>query len=805
MKLRVSLIVSFLAAGLLPIVAVVFASSMIARSGLRQISTAARADLEKKAEDHLVALRDNKKAQIERYFNTIGDQMLTFSEDQMVVNAMRGFRESFGAYREEAEINDENVASKRQELATYYAGDFSNEYKQQNGALPNAEQYLNQLDDDSVVLQHAYIRANPHPLGSKHMLDTADEETQYGKLHRAVHPIVRNYLEKFGYYDIFLVDSETGDIVYSVFKELDYSTSLLNGPYAGTNFGRAFREANQAGNKDAVVLVDFEQYTPSYEAPASFIASPIFYNNEKIGVAIFQMPVDKISAIMNWRSGMGETGETYVVGPDKLLRCDTFRDQENRTIVASFRNPELGSIDSEAAQAAIQGEEGVRIADNYLDERVLTAYAPVDLLGLRWAILAEVTEEEAFLAARELEATGASANSKLLGWSIGIGAIAAVIVGLFAFVVSARILKPLNRTITMLKDVAEGDADLTQRLDADRHDELGELAHWFNLFVERIQNIIGRILTNTEQLAARLSELSDTSDNLSNGAANSKEQSGTVSSAAEEMATNMANMADSTGQMSDGMKTVAASIDEMTSTISEIASNAEKSANVAAEATELTDISNAKVGDLGSAADEIGKVIEVIQDIAEQTNLLALNATIEAARAGEAGKGFAVVATEVKELAKQTAAATDDIRGRIEAIQSSTGEAVDSIKAISDIITNVNEVARTIASAVEEQSITTKQIAGNVSQTAAAAEVVSRGVTESADASKEITRSISQVDQVLNQTAAGAEQSKAAGNDLARLASDTQQLVREFRVERGLESQAGGSDGAVDSEHTLAC
>jgi methyl-accepting chemotaxis protein len=173
----------------------------------------------------------------------------------------------------------------------------------------------------------------------------------------------------------------------------------------------------------------------------------------------------------------------------------------------------------------------------------------------------------------------------------------------------------------------------------------------------------------------------------------------------------------------------------------------------------------------------------VIQDIAEQTNLLALNATIEAARAGEAGKGFAVVATEVKELAKQTANATDDIRGRIEAMQNSTGSAVQSIREISQVVSRVNELSRMIASAVEEQNITTQQIAGHVSSAAEMANVVARGVAESAAASREITESMSHVDDVLHDTVSNAEQSRVAGDDLSRLAAEMQELVGQFQIE----------------------
>ncbi|CAE7497075.1 pctC, partial [Symbiodinium sp. CCMP2456] len=234
--------------------------------------------------------------------------------------------------------------------------------------------------------------------------------------------------------------------------------------------------------------------------------------------------------------------------------------------------------------------------------------------------------------------------------------------------------------------------------------------------------------------------------------------------------------------MSTGINSVVAAIDEMTTTISEIAKHAETSAGVADKATRIADDSNNKISHLGTAADEIGRVIEVIEDIAEQTNLLALNATIEAARAGEAGKGFAVVATEVKELAKQTSSATDDIRKRIEHIQSSTQDAVSSISEISEVVNSVNELARTIASAVEEQSITTKQISQDIAETASAAEVVSRGVDESATASSEITQNICEVDRVLSETVQGAEMSQQSGEELARLADSLKKVVSRFNI-----------------------
>ena len=351
-----------------------------------------------------------------------------------------------------------------------------------------------------------------------------------------------------------------------------------------------------------------------------------------------------------------------------------------------------------------------------------------------------------------------------------------------AIVITRMIVKPIKRTVDMIKDIAQGEGDLTRRLDASAKDEIGELARWFNAFVEKLQGIIKQIAGNAKTLAGSSTELSATASQLASGAEETTNQSGTVASAAEEMATNMNNMAAATEQMTTNVKTVAAATEQMTASISEIAKNAEQASIVAGNAAEMAQSSNQVIGKLGSAADEIGKVIQVIQDIAEQTNLLALNATIEAARAGDAGKGFAVVATEVKELAKQTAEATEDIRGRIEGIQSSTGEAIKSIGSISEVIQQVNEISRTIASAVEEQSVTTKEIAQNVAQTSSAAETVSVGVTQSAMASKEITQNIAGVDQAAKQTAQGAAQTQIAGAELSKLAEELQMLVGQFQV-----------------------
>ena len=374
-----------------------------ASNGLTTITEKGEKALTGSSKEQLVSLREVKKTQIHDYFETIRKQIQTFSENQMVVDSLRDMNVAFHEFREVAKLDDETLAKQKRELLTYYTNEFSDEYRSLNSnQSPSLDKYVRLLDDDAVAVQHQYVRANQHPLGSKHELDRSPVESRYNELHGKVHPVVSNYLEQFGYYDIFLVDSESGDIVYSVFKELDFGTSLLDGPVADTNFGEVFRRANKLSDPNDFVLVEFEQYLPSYEAPASFIASPIFDGEKRLGVAIFQMPLDTITGIMGERDGLGETGETMLVGPDFLPRSDSYRDAENRTVVGAFRDADNGRIDTASTQAVFKdGEPGITIETDYVGNETITAYTPIDILGLKWGLLAKRDVSDA------LEAIGA--------------------------------------------------------------------------------------------------------------------------------------------------------------------------------------------------------------------------------------------------------------------------------------------------------------------------------------------------------------------------------------------------------------
>jgi methyl-accepting chemotaxis protein len=349
-----------------------------------------------------------------------------------------------------------------------------------------------------------------------------------------------------------------------------------------------------------------------------------------------------------------------------------------------------------------------------------------------------------------------------------------------AWFVSRRITKPIVQGVAFAQSMANG--DLTQTLDIRSKDEVGQLADALNHMAASLRGMFGQIRNSAGALASSSAQLTATSNQMALGAKKTTDQSSEVSSAAENLSANMRNMAASTEQMSTNVKAAASAAEEMTASISEVAKNAENAAGVADQASQLAEDSNHKIENLNTSAEQIGKVIAVIQDIAEQTNLLALNATIEAARAGEAGKGFAVVATEVKELAKQTADATDDIRKQIEDIQTSVKAAVNSIGEIGVAIQQVNSVSRTIASAVEEQSITTKEIAQNVAQTSTVAQTVAQGIAESATSSRQISQNITGVDEAAKQTAQGAAQTQSAGIELSQMAEQLQTILMQFNV-----------------------
>jgi len=364
---------------------------------------------------------------------------------------------------------------------------------------------------------------------------------------------------------------------------------------------------------------------------------------------------------------------------------------------------------------------------------------------------------------------------------IGIFIIAALTGGMW-FLTNFLIVKPITKVAAGLKDIAQGEGDLTVRLAVTSEDEVGELSKWFNIFMEKLMAIIKEIGINADTLTNSSKDLSGLSGNMSDGADNMSSKSNTVASAAEEMSTNISSIAAAMEQASTNMSLVAAAAEQMTATINEIARNSENARSITGSAVSKANDATQKIDELGNGAKEIGKVTETITEISEQTNLLALNATIEAARAGEAGKGFAVVANEIKELARQTAEATQDIKDRINKIQASTSGAVTQVEGISKVIHDVNDIVTTIATAVEEQSVTTKEIATNVSQASGGIQEVSENIAQLSTVASEIARDISDVNQASNDMSNSSSHVDLRSQELSKLALQLKDMVGKFKL-----------------------
>jgi len=333
-----------------------------------------------------------------------------------------------------------------------------------------------------------------------------------------------------------------------------------------------------------------------------------------------------------------------------------------------------------------------------------------------------------------------------------------------------------------LHDIATGNGDLTQRLDVSTKDEIGDLATNFNLFVEKLQNMIIALSGNSQTISAAAEEMSSIALQLSNSVDTMNIQSETVASAGEELSTNIATIATGSEEMSTSTNTVAVAVEEMSTSLAEVANNCTKEVQLASKANDEAIATQKHMNKLGESATEISKVVELINGIADQTNLLALNATIEAASAGDAGKGFAVVANEVKELAKQSALATEQIFNQVENMQKNTTNAIDAIKSITKIINEVNTISETITMAVSEQSSTTNEIARSISGLNQAAGEISVNIQQSALAANEVADNIVGVKSAATQTATGSLETKNGAAELAELAASMQSMVDQFKV-----------------------
>ena len=459
MKLTPKLILSFLSIGLIPLFIFGFLSINSADNGLKTL-----------ASQQLESVRDIKKTAINRYFDNVSSQVITLADTQVILQAMFYLPTQVKTYDALAQSANLDLISD-QLLKTYQT--------QQASSSLDLKDYMAKMDSTALMMQNDYLVNNPHPVNERWKLNKGTSASAYHAIHTSMQPVIHKFIGNADFMDLFLIDVKSNRVLYSVNKGMDFGLNITQGPLANSGLAKAF-ETGKNLKQNETAFVDFTAYAPAGGNPVSFMSTPVVFEGKTIGLLVVQMNPDQLNAIMTDRSGMGESGDTYIVGSDFLMRTDSNRSADH-SVISSFLNPAQGQAKHSAVNLALQGKSNVESMPSYNQAEVLSAYTPLDIKGVQWALIAELDRDEAF-----------SASSDLVNLALLTATIATLIIMLLAFLIARSISNPIHELVDTLGHIQRS-SDFKTRHPIKGNNEISQAGQAINQLMGNIDQSFSEI------------------------------------------------------------------------------------------------------------------------------------------------------------------------------------------------------------------------------------------------------------------------------------------------------------------------
>ncbi|MGF1447928.1 MAG: methyl-accepting chemotaxis protein [Opitutales bacterium] len=488
------------------------------------------------------------------------------------------------------------------------------------------------------------------------------------------------YIRQIGYYDVFLISKENGHVMFTEAREADVGSNLDHGPYRDSGLAKVWRRAVSEGRS---VFEDFQPYAPSNHEPAAFLGTPIRDESGAVaGVLALQISIDTINRIMTERSGMGESGETYLVGSDLLMRSDSYLDPQGHSVKGSFADPTRGSVDTEAARAALDGDEGSGIIVDYNGNPVLSAWAPLDFAGVRWAILAEIDEKEVV--------SESTAAAQLLNSVLAIGAIGGIAMAT-AIVMAGLIARNLIRSLRQLSD---------------------------------------GIASGSDEVTAASTELSSASQSLADGASKQSASIEETSSSLEEIAAMTRENAESAekahGHMEAAIQAVAqanTSMKTLITQMAEISQASEQTQKIIKDIDEIAFSTNLLALNAAVEAARAGEAGAGFAVVADEVRNLAMRAASAAKDTSALIQSSVENINNGNELAQQTSQCFADVDASsleagklIKGIAAASSDQAQGVEQINRAVSEVDQITQRNAASSEECASTAEEMTAQAEQ-----------------------------------------------------------------------------------------